>query len=111
MRRMPGPSRFVVSVTLFAIFAGSLYLLMEFGMNKGPDDIGAMWHAGYPVAAKYGMASANSYSVEDFQKDTDDSGSGTYKIRFKYGDHRGMILCHYDKAARKFDHDDIEENE
>jgi hypothetical protein len=98
-------------VLLFlALSATGLYVFGEFVTNKGPDDWGAMWHAGYPLAAKYGKFEQTSYSMNVFDKDPDGSGSGTYHVHYVYNGHSGVILCHYDKATHKFDHDEIEPN-
>jgi len=107
MRRLPGPARFVVVVVFIGSFLGLGYGFTEFVINKGPDDWGSMWHAGYPLAAKYGKAASQSYSMKSFDKDGDGSGSGTYHLQFKFDEHEGTILCHYNKATGNFDHDEI----
>ncbi len=100
--------RFLLGFSFFLVTAGAGYLFTEFVINKGPDDWGSMWHAGYPLSAKYGTFHDASYSLHSFDKDTDGSGSGTYHIRFQYNDHSGMILSHYNKTTRKFDSDEID---
>jgi hypothetical protein len=84
------------------------YVTAEFIANKGPDDVGAMWHTGYPLSAKYGKLQRSSYySIQSFDKDNQESASGTYHIHFKYNGQAGIILCHYDKPTGKFDRDEI----
>jgi len=111
LRRMPKPAAIVFGTFVAAVSVGSfmfgLYFLGEFAINKGPDDWGSLWHAGYPLSAKYGKWQESSYESGNFDKDADGSGSGTYHVRFEYNGHTGVVLCHYDKATGKFDHDEI----
>ena len=113
IRRLPGMSRVLMSLVMVAINAAVIgvsgYVMTEYVFNKGPDDWGAMWHASYPLAAKYGTASHSSYRVLAFDKDPDGRGSGTYRIRFGRDEHRGLILCHYEMVTRSFDRDEIQE--
>ena len=92
---------------IIAFIATSGYVVMEFVVNKGPDDWGSMWHAGYPLSAKYGKFQSSSYTMNTFEKDTNGSGSGTYRVHFEYNGHAGVVLCHYDKSTGKFDRDEI----
>ncbi len=84
--------------------------MMEYVANKGPDDLGAFFHAGTPCEAQLGSASDVSYEMNGFTPDVDGSGSGTYKIHFVRDGREGFVYSHYDKATRKFDHDEVKEN-
>jgi len=107
IRFAPWPVRFLLGFFFFLCTVGAGYLVTEFGINKGPDDWGSMWHAGYPLSAKYGKFQSASYTLDSFEKDPGDSGSGTYHVRFEYNGKMGLVLCHYDKATGKFDRDEI----
>ena len=106
-RRLLWPARFILTFICIGGLLAFGFGMTEFVINKGPDDWGSMWHAGYPLSAKYGKFQNASYTMNAFDKDTDGSGSGTYHLRFVYNGYRGTILCHYDKATGKFDHDEI----
>jgi hypothetical protein len=111
LKRMAGLARFVAgmifTVILVGGFALGLYVLGEFVANKGPDDWGALWHAGYPLAAKYQSSNDTSYEGKGFEKDPDNSGSGTYLTHFSYAGHTGIVRSHYNVTTHKFDHDEI----
>jgi hypothetical protein len=107
IRFTPFPVQCLLGFSFFLGTMGAGYLFTEFGINKGPDDWGSMWHAGYPLSAKYGKFEDASYTLNTFEKDPDGSGSGTYRVRFDYNHHAGTILCHYDRTTGKFDHDEI----
>jgi len=111
LKRMPKPAAMVfgafVALISLGSFAFGIYVFGEFVVNKGPDDWGSLWHAGYPLAKQYGARQECSYVGGAFDKDPDGSGSGTYHVHFDYNDHTGVVLCHYDKASGKFDHDEI----
>jgi hypothetical protein len=111
-RSIPGkPARMIFgalsAVILIGTFSLGLYVFVEFIVNKGPDDWGALWHAGYPLAAKYGKSEDSSFSGKGFEKDPDNSGSGTYLTNFKYAGHTGVVHSHYNVTTHKFDHDEI----
>ena len=108
IRFTPLPVQFLLGFSFFLGTVGAGYLFTEFVINKGPDDWGSMWHAGYPLSAKYGKFQSASYTMNAFDKDPNGSGSGTYHVHFEYNDHTGVILCHYDKPTGKFDHDEID---
>jgi hypothetical protein len=99
--------RVMIILCLILVAWAALLLSMEFVTNKGPDDLGALWHAGYPLSAKYGKMQHTSYTLESFS--LEDGGSGTYDIRYNYNGHAGEILCHYSKPKRQFDRDQIQE--
>jgi len=94
-------------LTVMIFGTAAIYVFGEFCINKGPDDWGSMWHAGYPLSAKYGKFQSASYTMNAFDKDPNGSGSGTYHVHFEYNGSTGTVLCHYDKTTGKFDHDEI----
>jgi hypothetical protein len=106
-RRLLWPARSILIIGFLGSFVAVGYGVTEFIVNKGPDDWGSMWHAGYPLSAKYGPFQSASYTMTSFDKDPNGSGSGAYRVRFEYNGQSGTVLCHYDKATDKFDHDEI----
>jgi hypothetical protein len=104
-------SAFSVVLGVVAIFAGLvLPMFLKVPHQKGPADGRVPAFVQYALGSKYGTGQGITYTIESFTPDSPDSKSGTYRVHFKYGQHIGIILCHYDQPSQLFDSHVINES-